>query len=408
MSNQAIRRYIKDGWGRSLLSSNIETETSFKLPHPFVPPCDVGHFRTLIYWDAYFTGLGLITDGKLKEMMDNIGNFCHVVDVYGYVPNGLAKAFISRSQPPFLTWMADMVFQQTHDLSWLQSVLPSLDREYEFWMQKRMTPIGLNRYGHQASEEELLGFNTYVNDRLKRPPHLEPSLLQGAHDLAEAESGWDFNPRFDSRSMDFCPVDLNAILYRNEILLSGFHQIMGNSQTQEKYRLAASIRENLMKRYMLDDQGLFNDYDMKNKTHGTLLTAASFFPYCAGINGPRDREALLVLLKKLEGLYGLSTIERHETQTIYQWDDPNMWPPLLFIAWQALINHGLDDDASRIAHKYLASVSREFELSGHLYEKYDVNTGLKAHHNEYEMTRMLGWTAGVFAYLDEYDIRKGK
>lgn len=38
----------------------------------------------------------------------------------------------------------------------------------------------------------------------------------GSHYIAEAESGWDFNPRFQTRCMDFCPVDLNANLYLYE------------------------------------------------------------------------------------------------------------------------------------------------------------------------------------------------
>ena len=36
------------------------------------------------------------------------------------------------------------------------------------------------------------------------------------HDLAEAESGWDYTPRFNHKALNYLPVDLNSLLYKYE------------------------------------------------------------------------------------------------------------------------------------------------------------------------------------------------
>ena len=85
-------------------------------------------------------------------------------------------------------------------------------------MTRRLAPNGLNRYGHCATDEELTGFYGAIagrlrTDRSETVTSLQDTLKASAHWLAEAESGWDFNPRFSQRCMDFNPVDLNALLY---------------------------------------------------------------------------------------------------------------------------------------------------------------------------------------------------
>ena len=57
----SLRTFIKGSWEKALTHN---TAKSFDLPHPFIPPCVDGQFRTLYYWDTYFANVGLILDGK--------------------------------------------------------------------------------------------------------------------------------------------------------------------------------------------------------------------------------------------------------------------------------------------------------------------------------------------------------
>ena len=43
----------------------------------------------------------------------------------------------------------------------------SLKKEYDYWMKKRMTPIGLNQYLHKENtDEDKVAFYDYVATRL--------------------------------------------------------------------------------------------------------------------------------------------------------------------------------------------------------------------------------------------------
>ena len=60
---------------------------------------------------------------------------------YGLVPNGGRVYYIRRSQPPLLTQMVDLYYNRTGNRTFLQDMLPSLKREYEFWMENRTVDV---------------------------------------------------------------------------------------------------------------------------------------------------------------------------------------------------------------------------------------------------------------------------
>ena len=66
------------------------------------------------------------------------------------------------------------------------------------------------------------------------------------------------------------------------------------------------------------------------------------------------------------------------------------------ICFEALDRYGFNADARRIAAKYVDTVRNNFELSGDLWEKYNVTDGSTAVSGEYEMPAMPGWTAGTY------------
>src|SRR3989339_57170 len=394
-----IRLYIKEGWLKSVIHAKEENSFSMALPHPYVPPCYDGIFKTLIYWDTYFTNKGLIQDGFLDLAIHNVENIFFAIDQLGFVPNGLAKDFFSRSQPPLLTLCVKDIFVKTNDLKWLDKAIGYVIKEYDFWMNQRITPLGLNRYGNQASDEELAGFWLYVKNRLKFDEIKVIQLEKGSHFLSEAESGWDFTPRFNQRCNDYAPVDLNSILYLNEITIAQFCE-KTKRNTKKVYFLNQSVkRKALINQYLLREDGIYLDYNFITKKHSNVISAASFLPYYASIVTEQIDSSVKILLHELELVHGLSACMNSNHSLIYQWDYPNMWPPLVYFAFEGLSAYGYLDDAQRIAHKYIMTVNQSFKTSSSLWEKYDALLGDVAKHNEYPMTKMLGWTAGVYVHL---------
>ncbi len=74
-------------------------------------------------------------------------------------------------------------------------------------------------------------------------------------------------------------------------------------------------------------------------------------------------------LSKFEAPGGILT----STQiTGSQWDAPFGWAPLQMIAVEGLRRYGYDEDADRVAAKFIALVAKEFQEHGTIVEKYDV------------------------------------
>lgn len=93
-----------------------------------------GRFREIYYWDSYFTMLGLIVDDKLDLAQNMIDNFADLIEHVGFIPNGNRKYYLSRSQPPYFSFMIEALANAVKDDFLYIKYLPSLEKEYNFWM----------------------------------------------------------------------------------------------------------------------------------------------------------------------------------------------------------------------------------------------------------------------------------
>ena len=100
--------------------------------------------------------------------------------------------------------------------------------------------------------------------------------------------------------------------------------------------------------------------------------------------------------------YGISACEyRGEDATYFQWDYPSMWPSNMYFAYVAMKNLDLQDEAKWVKNAYMGTVKRVFARTGDLWEKYDAKLGDVSVTSEYDTPDMMGWTAGVYRYMQE-------
>jgi alpha,alpha-trehalase len=380
------------------------------VPQPYVVPG--GRFREFYYWDSYFTMLGLIPDGHLATARDLVGDFSYMLHTYGHIPNGARTYYVSRSQPPMYYLMVGLLAPEPAR-AWSQH-LQDLEREYAYWMQGAAglqpgnarrnvvaMPDGslLNRYWDAADTPRD---ESYRNDVLIARASHRPAA-QVYRDLrAAAESGWDFSSRWlaDGHHLasidttDIVPVDLNSLLYGLERAISqgcGAHQ---DSACERSFAARASRRREAMDRYLWDPKaGYFMDYDWRRQKRTGKLTAATLYPLFTGVADLKQADAVggvtQVLLLK-EG--GIVTTNIASGQ---QWDAPNGWPPLQWIAVSGLRRYDQPVLAHEIARRWLATVQRVFANQGKLVEKYDVEHKLPGGGGEYPLQDGFGWTNGV-------------
>lgn len=403
-----VREFIRTSWDAAVRFNPADDGTLIGLPCPYTVPCVDGTFQELYYWDTYFTNEGLVRDGRTDLARGNVDDMLHLVERFGYMPNGSRTWYLNRSQPPYLAMAVARIFSATGDREWLSHAFGVLRREYDFWMTQRSTPAGLNRYSSSADEALRREFVETGGARLgadfaSAASGEEELLRLGGHFAAEAESGWDFNPRFDRRCEDFCPIDLNANLYLYERLFAHFADIGGDTEAAGEWLDKARRRREAINRLCLADDGIYYDYDYLRGCRSTVVSGAIFNLLYAGV--PDEEQAARLVeaaLPRLEYRYGVAVTEDAPYGYSYQWAYPNSWAPIVYLAVRGLDAYGFRDEARRIAGKYVETVVATFGRTGNLWEKYDVRDGSVGVSDEYEMPAMLGWSAGTFVYACDY------
>lgn len=85
-----------------------------------------------------------------------------------------------------------------------------------------------------------------------------------------------------------------------------------------------------------------------------------------------------------------------------QWDAPNGWAPLQWIACKGFLNYGLDELANEIKIHWTTTNLKVYANTGKMTEKYDVwNKDGEASGGEYPNQDGFGWTNGVFLAMTD-------
>lgn len=395
-----VLKYIESNWDSCIKENMYDEGTLIGVPYPYTVPA-VGHFDEMYYWDTYFTNKGLELCGRQAQAKNNTDNMLYLVNKYGFMPNGNRVNYLKNSQPPFLSVMVRDVFEHYGDTVWLSSAYSVLKKEYEFWDEKRMSPIGLNCYGGALNSENVIRvMSNYWKERTGITTESDEYDI-ARHSLLSCESGWDFNPRWQTEGYNYAPVDLNSLMYMFEKNMEYFSLTLKNNE--EKYwNSRAERRRELMMMYMDNGEGILLDYNFEKDEISNLLSAASFYPLFAGLCDESGAKAAVNCLDRLETEYGILTCEKNDADGIYQWDYPNGWACLQYIAVIGLDKYGYKEEAMRIAKKYIHLVEKVFLKTGKLWEKYNVVEGNINVTNEYEMPEMMGWSAGVYIAAKKY------
>ena len=130
-TSKPIEHHLEDLWDILTREPAKARGSLIELPYPYIVPG--GRFQEMYYWDSYFTILGLQTSGMVDLIENLADNFAHLIDKFGYIPNGNRTYFLGRSQPPFFSLIVEVLREEKGD-EILLKYLPILEKEYEFWM----------------------------------------------------------------------------------------------------------------------------------------------------------------------------------------------------------------------------------------------------------------------------------
>lgn len=448
------------------VSSTLPVNRTFVVPG--------GRFREFYYWDSYFVIEGLLLSGQVDLAKNMIENFFDFVDRYGFIPNGARIYYLNRSQPPFLSLMVNAYFEKTNDTDFMKQALTYLDKEYMFWMKNSSVEVKdpknskktyvLNHYTTQnmspRPESYLEDYNT-VNDNVSYSDSVKTQMY--ADIAAGAESGWDYSSRWTKNDIpspkqvenyemlrtintqNIVPIDLNSLLWNMENQLSKWHKKFGSQNKISKkksryYAQQAKKRLDAMDKLMWNENAVsFYDFNLTSNSQDIEFTPANLYPLWLNAIPERllkNKTMISHIMdeteKALRKYPGILTTSYHNTTM--QWDLPNGWPPLTYVAIKSFlnINNILNSQNTKyttgmgttyyhlaevLADRYAASAYCGWyntggslpgilpKLSstsddGHMFEKFDVTEiGVAGGNGEYTPQVGFGWTNGVAMWI---------
>ncbi|MBR8215741.1 alpha,alpha-trehalase TreA [Burkholderia vietnamiensis] len=414
-ANLTLRQHIDWLWPQlTRTTTSVPPYSSLvPMPKPYVVPG--GRFREGYYWDTYFTMLGLQVSGREDLVDDMLDNFAYLIDTVGHIPNGNRTYYASRSQPPFFAYMVTLAARAEGDTVY-QKYLPALRKEYAYWMQGESAAPRGEAVRHVVAMPDGAVLNRYwdASDTPRDESYLEDVTTAKAvpsrpandvyRDLrAGAESGWDYSSRWfgDGRTLatirttSIVPVDLNSLMFHLETTIVKGCTVARDVGCVVDFSARAARRAAAINRYLWNRHGYYGDYDWQLRKPRDGVTAAALYPLFAGVAWPERAKATAREVRKtLLQPGGLATTTQNTGQ---QWDAPNGWAPLQWIAIEGLRRYGEAALAKDIGTRFLADVKHVYATEGKLVEKYVVEGAGEGGGGggEYPLQDGFGWTNGV-------------
>jgi alpha,alpha-trehalase len=394
--------------------------TLIPLPEPHVVPG--GRFREMYYWDSYFTAEGLAAGERIDVVEGMVANVASLLDRFEFVPLGNRVYYDSRSQMPLFYRML-RILEREQGFGAVEPYLDALETEYAYWMDgsERVESPGAPRsYRRTVAAPDSTVLNRYWDDRARPRPEAywhdrklaaavptdeRPQLFRDLR--AACESGWDFSTRWLAEGVDLAsirttelvPVDLNAVLYGVESGLAEWREQSGDPAAAQRYATAAERRRDAIERYCWhDERSVYVDYCWTEEAPVERTTLATVAPLFTGVATPERAAAVADRLRAdfLQPGGLVTTLERSGQQ----WDDPNGWAPLQWMAVEGLRRYDHDDLADEIVDRWLGLNRAAFDDTGRMAEKYDVRASAEAPDSgEYPLQYGFGWTNGVVIAL---------
>jgi alpha,alpha-trehalase len=427
-TNMTPRQHIAELWHVLERKNRRDRGSLIALPHAYIVPG--GRFSEQFYWDSYFIMLGLAADNRWDMIEGMMKNYAYMMRKFGFIPTANRTYFLSRSQPPFFSQMVKLLARHKGRTRTYVEYLPYMLLEHRFWMKghKTLGDREHKAYARVAQMPNGILLNRYYDNKTTpRPESLREDIETAEeavdresdrlylHLRAGAESGWDFSSRWfmdadDIRTIhtaDVIPVDLNCLLYQLEEMIAETYRLLKQPLLASKFQGAADRRVRGMQEYCWsDEEGFFVDYNFHHKQSTGRPTLAGVFPLYA--KTATTKQAALVARRIEKDFLKEGGLVATLNETGQQWDAPNGWAPLHWIAIQGLRNYGYNQLADTIKKRWTDTNIKVFKEKGKMVEKYNVvNHSQLGGGGEYPLQDGFGWTNGVLAALLEEDERHG-
>ncbi|HRH60329.1 MAG TPA: trehalase family glycosidase, partial [Chitinophagaceae bacterium] len=173
----------------------------------------------------------------------------------------------------------------------------------------------------------------------------------------------------------------------------------GNLLQESYYNQLAAKRKTAINKYLYSSaDNWYYDYIISQNKLSPEKTIAGTTPLFVNVAPQSAAEGIAIVVKKdFLKPGGVVTTLKNSGQ---QWDAPNGWAPLEYIAIKGLDNYNQKELAKDIANKWVQLNVSVYKRTGKMMEKYNVtDTHLEAGGGEYPSQDGFGWSNGVLLKL---------
>jgi alpha,alpha-trehalase len=398
-------------------------------------------FLEAYYWDTADAATCLLQEAAIdtgaekykKEqwVVGLVDNMKHMIERFGYVPNGQRSYYLGRSQPPIFAGIVEQLanYYKERDPDLMERYLPAIVTEYKWWMKDEDKA---GRYGHPQAMNHVVrlddGLILNRHFGLGKPrPESRDEDLRTARDsgrnpvevfqnlAAGAESGRDYDAAdFDNfqdietiRTINLVKPQLNALLGQSERIIAGAHNTAGRSVLEKEYRDRLARRVAGMNRYNYNSyDGAYYPYDFVNGEQVAVLTMETAYPVARGLSddtqSDRVTDTMNQMLLQIGG-YSASSVKSSQ-----QWSYENGFARDQAEARAANIRAGKEGVALEAATRWLERDDAVYHRLGALAEKNNVVTKQPqmGQGGEYFAQRGFLWSIAVNRQFQRYVVQR--
>eukprot|EP00866_Antonospora_locustae_P000440 jgi/Antlo1/440/1770 len=416
-----IARALNSMWPmlshKAVKFTNGEMSSLLKPRYPFFVPG--GRFREFYYWDTYWIIQGLKVCNMYESVANIIKNFIDMIKEYGYIPNGCRKYYQYRTQPPYFAMMLMELYNcygGVYNELILGEGLEMATNEYEFFdAHRHILHTDKNGKTHKVGvynvETDFPRLESFGEDIITA---ISSNDIEGTRTYSNiksaAESGWDFSSRWLADPTDLktmyaikrqVPVDLNALLYKNEVILAMLWSEKGNTKRADDFRARAARRAKAINALLWNSsEGTWMDLNLDTNKHvSERFYFSNIEPMVYGVPIPEGWSVYNLLHKynmELFGYPGGVPASGGDDVTGHQWDFPNAWAPHQQMLAEFLLEIGERDMALHVGRAFFRSVKEGYRQYQAFCEKYNcMVSGTTGNGGEYKSQVGFGWTNGV-------------
>ncbi|MFO7938249.1 MAG: trehalase family glycosidase [Bacteroidales bacterium] len=345
-------------------------------------------------WDSWKHSVALASVHPVLAK-DQIRTLAVWQDSCGMIPDVIytdsAENNWRNTKPPLMSWAVWKIFTHTHDTTFVQEMLPKLERYHAWW------------YAYRDADEDGL---------------CEYGCTDGTLIAAKWESGMDNAVRFDtsrlikndghSWSLNQESVDLNAYLAAEKGYLSKLASATGQIAKADRYANGQEkLKQQILANFWHETDGYFYDKSIDGEHFIQVRGPEAWIPLWAGVATPEQAQRVA---KTLADTTHFATYVPFPTVDYSHpgfdpsrgyWRGP-VWVDQVYFAIQGLRNYGYSQQADELQQAFLNHAEGMF-TNAPLRENYHPLTGagLNAKH--------FSWTAAhILMMLHEQSPGKKK